>query len=171
MFVYLSGDEVVEGVGVSQIPGQNESLAAPTLGGAADTKQSVTRDRTHLEAKEEKKERLKLLQQSQFYPYFTDNLFSHPDVCELHPRPVCVQHHPRVGGELAPSPRRLGVEVQVAVLLPDLLHPDGAEHRFNNEQIKPAGENNSRPSRPHPLPTVHRFTAPLSLATRTSPKM
>lgn len=46
---YLSGDEVVEGVGVSQISGQNESLPAATLQGVADTKQSVTEGGIHLD--------------------------------------------------------------------------------------------------------------------------
>lgn len=47
-FPYLSSDEVVEGVNVSKVSGQDESLSTSTLGGVADTKQCVATDGTHL---------------------------------------------------------------------------------------------------------------------------
>lgn len=60
----------------------------------------------------------------------TEDLPTHPDVGEVHPRPVGVHHHPRVGGEVAPAPPRPGVEVQVVAFLPDRLNPAG---RCRNE--------------------------------------
>lgn len=49
---------------------------------------------------------------------------THSKVYELHPSPVCIQHHPRVGGELAPAPWRLGIEIQVMVFLSNCLNPE-----------------------------------------------
>lgn len=47
--MYLSGDQVVEGVGISQISRQNESLPITTLRAVADPKQSVTQGGLYLE--------------------------------------------------------------------------------------------------------------------------
>lgn len=47
--MYLSGDQVVEGVGISQISRQNESLPITTLRAFADPKQSVTQRGLYLE--------------------------------------------------------------------------------------------------------------------------
>lgn len=56
--VHLSGDEVVEAVDVSQVSGQNDSLPAATLRCVADTKQTVTVDRIHLEAQRRRRGRV-----------------------------------------------------------------------------------------------------------------
>lgn len=45
---YLSSDKVVEGVGFSQISGQDESLPTAALRGVANTKQGVTEGGIHL---------------------------------------------------------------------------------------------------------------------------
>lgn len=55
----------------------------------------------------------------------TEDPPTHPDVGEVHPRPVGVHHHPGVGGEVAPAPPRPGVEVQVVAFLPNRLNPAG----------------------------------------------
>lgn len=47
--MYLSGNEMVEAVRVSQVSGQDESLPTATLRSVTDTKQSVTGNWTDLE--------------------------------------------------------------------------------------------------------------------------
>lgn len=54
ILMYLSRDEVLEGMAISQISGQNKSLPTATLWGVADAKQSVIRDRTQLEGQKRK---------------------------------------------------------------------------------------------------------------------
>lgn len=48
----------------------------------------------------------------------------YPDVCKLHPCSVSIDHHSRVTGELAPSPWRFSIEVQVGMFFTELLQSE-----------------------------------------------
>lgn len=88
---------------------------------------------------------------------------THPDVGELHPRPVGVHHHPGVGGEVAPAPRRPGVEVQVVLFLPDALDPAGRHWR------EAATSHTHTEAEPLRVLTLCRRTTALPLRSRSPP--
>lgn len=48
----------------------------------------------------------------------------YPYVCKLRPCSVSIDHHSRVTGELAPSPWRFSIEVQVGMLFTELLQSE-----------------------------------------------